>query len=150
MARTAARMLYEDDPYLWSQAQAELLRAQRFAELDLANLIEEVEDLGQSLKRSVRSRAIAIMERLLKLRHWPRSEYRLAWREAMRSERSELVLELTPSLRRELESERAELYARARHDAEASLRDHGEHAAADSLPVACPYGVEQIEGDWLP
>jgi hypothetical protein len=30
------------------------------------------------------------------------------------------------------------------------LLDHGEHVAADALPEACPFGLEQIEGDWLP
>ena len=48
--------LCEEDFYAWSKAQAALLRAGRFADLDLAHLIEEVDDLGESLKRSVRSR----------------------------------------------------------------------------------------------
>ena len=51
-----AKDLYEEDLYLWSQAQAALLRAGRFDELDLENLIEEVEDVGGALKRSVRNR----------------------------------------------------------------------------------------------
>jgi Domain of unknown function DUF29 len=148
--QTTARNLYEDDPYLWAQAQAALLRDQRFAELDLANLIEEVEDLGGSLKRAVRSHARRIMEHLLKLEHSPATEPRLGWRATVRTQRSELLDHLTPSLRRELEGELAELYARARHDAEASLRDHGEQAAAEALPEACPYGMDEIEGDWLP
>jgi Domain of unknown function DUF29 len=148
--KTTARTLYEEDPYLWAQAQAALLRDQRFAELDLANLIEEVEDLGGSLKRSVRSHTRRIMEHLLKLQHSPATDPRIGWRATIRNARSELQGDLTPSLRRELAGELAELYARARHDADASLRDHGEHAAADALPEACPYGPEQIEGDWLP
>jgi hypothetical protein len=148
--KTTARTLYEEDPYLWGQAQAALLRNQRFAELDLANLIEEVEDLGGSLKRAVRSHARRIIEHLLKLQHSSATESRVGWRATIRAQRSELLDHLTPSLRRELESELAELYARARHDAKASLRDHGEPAAGDALPEACPYGMEQIEGDWLP
>ena len=51
--------LYEQDFYAWSRRQAELLRLQRFADLDLAHLIEEVEDSGESVYRSVRSRACA-------------------------------------------------------------------------------------------
>jgi hypothetical protein len=30
------------------------------------------------------------------------------------------------------------------------LRQHGENAAADALPAACPYSLDQITGDWLP
>ena len=91
-----------------------------------------------------------IVEHLLKLQHWPRSERRLAWREAVRRERTELLNELTPSLRRHLTDHLPELYARARHDAEGSLRDHGEQDAAEALPVTCPYTLDQITGDWLP
>jgi Domain of unknown function DUF29 len=148
--KTSARNLDEEDPYLWAQAQAALLRGQRFAELDLANLIEEVEDLAGAMRRSVRNRTITIMMHLLKLQHSPASDRRLGSRATIRTERTRLLNDLTPSLRRELAGELTELYGRARHDAEASLRDHGEHAAADALPAACPYGIEQIEGDWLP
>jgi Domain of unknown function DUF29 len=142
--------LYEEDFYVWAGTQARLLRERRFDELDLANLIEEVEDLGGALKRSMRSRARTIMEHLLKLQHSPASDPRLGWRETIRTQRSKLLDDLTPSLRRTLADELSDLYARARHDAEASLRDHGEHAASDALPAACPYVPDQIIGDWLP
>jgi hypothetical protein len=146
--KPTAKDLYEADFYVWARNQAELLRDNRFDELDLANLIEEVEDLGGALRRSARLHVMTISEHLLKLQHWPRSERRLAWREAVRSERSEL--ELIPSLRRELGDELSELYGRARHDAEGSRRDHGEKKAADALPATCPYSFDQIIGDWLP
>ena len=44
--KTRADDLYEQDLYAWSRAQADLLRAGRFAELDLEHLIEEIEDVG--------------------------------------------------------------------------------------------------------
>jgi hypothetical protein len=142
--------LYEADLYVWAQDQAELLRNKRFDQLNLANLIEEVEDLGGALGRSTRLRVMRIVEHLLKLQYWPTSERRLAWREAVRRERTEFLNELTPSLRRHLADNLPELYARTRHDAEGSLRDHGEQDAADALPATCPYTLDQITGDWLP
>ncbi len=147
---TTARDLYREDPYLWARAQAALLREGRFAELDLTNLIEEVDDLAGALRRSVRNRAVTIMLHLLKLQHSPATDPRLGWRETVRTQRTRLLNDLTPALRAELAGELAALYARARHDAEASLRDHGEQAAAAALPAACPYGIAEIEGDWLP
>jgi hypothetical protein len=145
-----AKDLYEEDLYLWSQTQAALLRAGRFEELDLENLIEEVEDLGGALRRSVRNRAITIMMHLLKLQHSPSSEPRLGWRDTIRTQRTRLLTDLTPTLRHVLAAELAHLYGRARQDADGSLRDHGEQAAADALPPACPYTLDQITGDWLP
>jgi hypothetical protein len=135
----AAKDLYEEDFFVWSQKQASLLRARRFDELDLENLIEEVEDLGGALERSVRNRARTIMVRLLKLQHSPAQDPRLGWRETIRTQRSELLNDLTPSLRRHLAGSLSGLYASARHDAEGSLRDHGEQHAADGLPTTCPY-----------
>jgi Domain of unknown function DUF29 len=148
--KARASDLYEQDIYAWSKAQADLLRAGRFAELDLDHLIEEVDDLGESLKRSVRHRTRTVIEHLLKLERSPAQEPRAGWRATVRTQRVRLRDALTPVLRRELESDLARLYEDARGLAEGSLRDHGEDAAADALPVTCPYSFDQITGDWLP
>jgi hypothetical protein len=63
--RTRSPDLYEQDFYAWAREQASLLRAGRFEELDLGHLTEEVDDLGCSLYRSVRSRLRTIIEHLL-------------------------------------------------------------------------------------
>jgi Domain of unknown function DUF29 len=148
--KPARKQLYEEDFYVWSQRQAELLRTRRYDELDLEHLIEEVEDLGGALKRAVRSRVRTIIEHLLKLQHSPAVDPRLGWRDTVRTQRNDLLDDLTPTLRRDLEQELEELYARARQQAEGSLRDHGEDGAADALPQSCPYTPNQIIGDWLP
>ena len=145
-----AKDLYEEDLYAWAHDQAALLRAGRFDALDLEHLIEEVEDLAGSLKSAVRSRATTVMAHLLKLQHSPAQNRRLVWRETIRTQRTRLLNDLTPSLRRHLGERLPELYARARHDAEGSLRDHGEPDAAGALPTTCPYSLDQITGDWLP
>jgi hypothetical protein len=148
--KPAAKDLYESDLYAWAHDQAALLRAGRFDALDLEHLIEEVEDLAGSLKSAVRSRATTIMAHLLKLQHSPAQNPRLAWRETVRTQRTRLLNDLTPSLERHLADRLPDLCARARHDAEGSLRDHGKQDAADALPTTCPYTPDQITGDWLP
>jgi hypothetical protein len=142
--------LYDEDFYAWSKAQADLLRAGRFGDLDLEHLIEEVDDLAESLKRSVRSRMRTIIEHLLKLEHSPARPPRGGWYDTIIAQRSDLLDELTPSIRREVESALADLYDRARQNAATSLRKHGEPAAADALPATCPYTMDQITSDWLP
>ena len=144
------RDLYEKDFYVWAERQAELLRAGRFAELDLEHLIEEVEDLGGALRRAVRSRIRTIIEHLLRLEHSTAQEPQAGWRETIRVQRDDLLDELTPSLRRMAQDELPTLFAGARRRAEASLRDYGESEAAEALPEACPYSLDQITGDWLP
>jgi len=148
--KSKSNLLYEDDFYAWSREQAALLRDKRFAELDLEHLIEEVEDLGGALKRSVRSRIGTIIEHLLKLQHSPAQDPRGGWYDTIIRQRRDLVEELTPTIRREIESDFRKLYDRARADAGKSLRVHGEAKAADALPADCVYSFEQVIGDWWP
>ena len=148
--RTRSTDLYEQDYYAWAREQARLLRAGRYDELDAEHLTEEVEDLGGSLYRSVRSRMRTIIEHLLKLEHSPAAEPRSLWRDTIQAQRADLEDDLTASLRRRLQSELPKHYLRARAAAARSLCRHGETAAADALPETCPYTLDQIVGDWLP
>ena len=62
------------DFYLWVERRADLLRRGRFRDLDLAHLIEEVEDLGINLRNASRTREIIL--HLLKLQYSPAVEPR--------------------------------------------------------------------------
>jgi hypothetical protein len=148
--RTRSSDLYEQDFYAWAREQAKSLRAGRYDELDLEHLTEEVEDLGGSLYRSVRSRLRTIIEHLLKLERSPAAEPGGLWRDTIHAQRADLEDDLTASLRRRLRSELPKQYLRARAAAARSLRRYGETAAADALPATCPYALDQITGDWLP
>jgi hypothetical protein len=142
--------LHDADFYVWAERQAALLRARRFDDLDLENLVEEVEDLGGALKRSVLNNAAVIVEHLLKLELSPAVDPRNGWRSSVREHRRRLRFELTPRLRQILTEELATVYDLARQDTAAALCDYGEHAAADAVPAHCPYIIDQITGDWLP
>jgi hypothetical protein len=149
-----AEDLYEQDFYAWSRRQAELLRSGRFSDLDLGHLTEEVEDLGENVYRSVRSRVRTIVEHPLKLEYSPASEStsepKRGWREAIRTQRADLDEDLTAALRPRIDAGLPGFYGKARRDAAAALRDHGEPAAADALPESCPYTLDQIISEWLP
>ena len=141
--------LYHEDFYVWTRQQSELLRAGRFAELDLPHLVEEIEDLGTSQRKEVFSRTQQIIRHLLKLHHSASAEPRQNWRRSVRDQRDELELALTPSLRRELEASLAIRYERARRAALDDLAEHGERSI--DVPVTCPYTIEQIlDREWLP
>jgi Domain of unknown function DUF29 len=78
--------LYEEDLYAWSEAQADLLRRRRFAELDLEHVVEETLDVGGSLYREVRSRIRTIIVHLLKLEHSAAAEPRAGCERTIRRE----------------------------------------------------------------
>jgi hypothetical protein len=149
-AKARSSDLYEQDLYAWSEVQADLLRRRRFSELDLEHVIEEIEDVGGSLYREVRSRIRTIMEHLLKLEHSAATEPRAGWERTIRRERADLAEDLTPSLRPRIERGLARFYEAARIEAATALRAHGEPAAADALPPTSPYTLDRITGDWLP
>jgi hypothetical protein len=60
-----AAALYDEDFYVWTRGQADAIRAGRRDELDVANLVEEIEDLGSERWNRVRSRSRAIIGHLL-------------------------------------------------------------------------------------
>jgi hypothetical protein len=149
-ARASPAQLHASDPYLWALSQAEALRARRIEDLDHQNLAEEIEGLAIATRSAVRSRTRTIIEHLLELQYSPAIGPRHAWRRTLRVQRSELLDDLTVSLRRELEDDLVNLYRDARENAADDLRSHGEHAAADALPAVCGYTIEQVVSGWLP
>jgi hypothetical protein len=127
--------LYERDYYVWTEAQAALLRERRFEALDLANLIEEVEGLGDTKKSAVLSGARVVMEHLLKLQHSPAQDPRRVGSETIVEHRARIEDELTPRLRQILGEELARVYGLTRRTTARKLRLYGEDQAAEALPI---------------
>ena len=101
MTEVITKPLYETDHYAWTQEQAALLRdmaARRVnSPLDLANLAEEVEDLGKGERDAVRSQVRRIIEHLLKLEFSPAAEPRGDWEDSVIDARDELADKITPT-----------------------------------------------------
>ena len=92
--------LYESDFYTWTQEQARLLRERRFDDLDLDNLVDEVESVGSSEKREIRSRLKVLLTHLLKWKYQPGFRGN-SWRRTIRRQREAIaeIIEDSPSLR---------------------------------------------------
>ena len=149
IARPPAGDLYEDDFPLWAERQAALLRARRFDELDLDNLIEEVEDLSRRERKSIESYVETILEHFLKLTFSPAERPRRGWLVTVDKQRVKLARELTATLRNHLEAELPALYAGLRRPVARQLEK--DRVPADALPAACPYMLDQIlDPDWYP
>ena len=145
-AAGVAPPLYDRDFFAWTQQQAALLKAGRLTDIDLAHLIEEVEDLGGEQKRAVRSHLRHLLEHLLKLRCSPADDPRRGWRDEVRNARVEIEDRLTgsPSLRSHLDTLLHDVWPRARRLAASRMADHGEHP---DIPADCPFTPAQVLDD---
>src|SRR5271165_1413041 len=96
-----ARTAYDKDVILWSQEQARLLRAGRFAELDIEHLADEIEDVGKSEKRELANRMAVLLAHLSKWNGQPESRTN-SWRATISHQRKRIALAIkeTSSLKR--------------------------------------------------
>jgi Domain of unknown function DUF29 len=157
MPKTARSLpsTYEQDYYAWTVEQAAELRgmAERRVDsrLDLANLAEEVADLGKSERDAVRLQVRRVIEHLLKLQFSAATEARPSRIASIIDARNILDDKLSPSLRRDVAENLDDQYRKARRAAAHGLGTPGEAAAARRLPAAFPYGADQILApDWYP
>ena len=137
---------YETDFYQWTQQQADLLRQGALSALDVENLIEEIEDMGASNRRSLGSFLDLVIMHLLKWRYQPERRSN-SWKSSIRKGRHaiERLLEESPSLKPRLSIMMTAEYRRARSEAadETGL-------PLTTFPDQCPFTVEQITGDYWP
>ena len=90
---------YEDDFEQWCYEQAELLRQRRFAELDVPNVIEELEDMGKEQRRALSSSYRILIAHLLKWQFQPQLRSR-SWEQTIDRERDNIIdrEKMNPSL----------------------------------------------------
>ena len=152
---TKVSELYDRDFFLWTQEQATALRAVKDSNLplDWDNLAEEIESLGKSDRRELRSQIRRIMRHLLKLEISPALDPRGGWCSTIADSRSEIedVLQDSPSLGREVDRMIAEELNTAAKFAAADLRQHGEPAEAVRARLEKGgFTAEQVLDDWFP
>src|SRR5437763_6702179 len=145
MPRNAAA--YDEDFFAWTEEQARLLRAGELAEIDALNLAEEVESVGRSDRREIRSRLIVLLTHLLKW-HFQPDARSSGWLGTIREQRDqiELILEDSPSLRPIIAEALSRAYNKARMLAceETTLPEA-------TFPADSPFTPEQILApDFLP
>ena len=136
----AATPLYDTDFYAWTKDQANLLRHAKFEQLDIANLIEEIEDMGKSQRRELESRLMVLIAHLLKWQYQPDHRSR-SWEATIQIQRSSLqrLLRNNPSLRTRIKVAINAIYR------DAVLSAWGETGLERTIfPIDCPYPAAQI------
>ena len=91
---------YQQDVIAWANEQAALLRAGRFAEIDLEQIAEEIADVGKSEQRELANRMAVLLAHLLKWQFQPERQGN-SWRQTIMVQRSAIAkrLQRTPSLK---------------------------------------------------
>ncbi|MBK1989035.1 DUF29 domain-containing protein [Sphaerospermopsis aphanizomenoides BCCUSP55] len=139
--------LYNEDFYLWIETTAKHLKNGNFAEIDLANLIEEIESMGRSEKRALKSNLLVLLMHLLKYKYQPEKRSN-SWLSTIFEHRRRLKEDLTesPSLKKYFSEVFSECYQDARK--QASLKTG---LSLDTFPVDCPFTTDEIlNQDYLP
>ena len=91
---------YENDVIAWANEQAAFIRAGQFNMLDLEHLADEIEDVGKSERRELRSRMAVLLAHLLKWQFQP-SHRGSSWECTINDQRTMISRRLTrtPSLK---------------------------------------------------
>jgi hypothetical protein len=150
-------ILYDEDFVAWSEQQAEALRSAASGrsnqQLDWENLAEEIESLGRSEKRELRSQISRVIHHLIKLEYSVAKDPRRGWFETIIQARREieLVLETSPSLSNEIDNMIPSEMRRGAKSAAYDLEKYGELTPTLLVKIrATAYTPEQILGDWFP
>jgi hypothetical protein len=137
---------YSVDMNSWIDQTINLLREERWNEIDVAHLIEEVEDLGKSERRGITSQLTRLLLHLLKWQYQPqrRSD---SWLDSITDARTqiELAIEDSPSLKSHPQTKLADCYDRARRQAAQQT-----NLDITIFPITCQYDLTLVlTENWL-
>jgi hypothetical protein len=140
--------LYGKDYTAWANQMAELIKAGKFAELDIEHLLEELQSMGASEQRELENRLRVLLAHLLKWQfqyrqlaeRWKEFEGK-SWRNTIITQRLEIqvLLRKHPGVKKFLPDAVTEAYQDARELAAAETG-----LPMQTFPSVCPYSREQI------
>jgi len=144
---TQTKTLYETDYLQWVETMVDRLRQGDYDRIDWDNLIDEIEDMARSQRRSLKSNLIVVLLHLLKWQY--QAEKRSSsWESSLLEHRYRLRDDIqdSPSLKPYLETILAESYIRAAKQAKAETG-----LPLETFPSECPYDTASIlDDDFLP
>lgn len=123
MLEKPSAKLYERDFNLWIAAQVEALRAARWQDLDLPNMIEELDSLGRRERRAMTSQFERLWLHFLKSNYQPQKRTP-SWNKSVDGAMRKIyaILQDSPSLRPYVRKIALDAYAGARRAASRETR----------------------------
>ncbi|KHG42161.1 hypothetical protein OA07_06990 [Aphanizomenon flos-aquae 2012/KM1/D3] len=141
--------LYDQDYYLWIRTTINQLRTGQFSAVDLENLLEELETISRSEKRTIVNLLTKLLVHLLKLKCWDSERERNQghWLGEIRTFRNQIKNSLkdSPSLKPYI----LEIFDECYQDARLEASDRSQ-LPLDIFPLIPIGSLEQILDDWLP
>jgi len=145
-----SKSLYEQDFNLWLDETVKKLKSGKLNDIDLENLIEEIEDLGNSNKHALSSYMRQLLRHLLKIQYWESErDYCLrGWNTEVTNFRFEIasILRRNPSLRSQcLETFEGE-YQKSR-----KIFIEESQVNSTLVPESPPFTIDQaLDPNWQP
>lgn len=139
--------LYETDALIWTETQIALLRAGKFDQLDLENIISELGYQVRKDKRQVAHRMVGLLSHLLKYQYQPQRISK-SWIHTIHNHRMKIdrILKQMPSLAPVLDEYIMDAYPRAVREATLETR-----LPPSTFPRKCPFSQQQIfDEDFFP
>jgi len=136
----ATESLYETDFYSWTQEQARFIRSGNMAMLDMDNILEEIETMGRSEKRSLASRMSVLLAHLIKWQYQPERRGK-SWKLTIAHQRKAInnLLKESPGLKSMLGEKIADAWDDAAEDAEVETG-----ISRRTFPEECPWPFEKF------
>ncbi len=138
------KKLYDTDLFAWTTKTSELLKSKQFDAVDWETVIEEIEALGRSEKRAIRSHLVILLTHMLKWEFQPEHQSR-SWNLSIRNARKDLkrLLKENPSLKGDF---LIQLLPDAYEDAREKASDETT-IFLENFPAVCPYTLNEILGE---
>jgi hypothetical protein len=135
-----AKTLYGTDFAEWSAQTAELLRQRRFDEIDIENVAEEIQSLGDSQFQAARSQLRRMLMHLITQKIQPERDG-ASWRASIVNAQQEILdaIDSSPSLRRRLTDRLDQTYRQAVKNAR-----YETGLDAPEIPADCPFTLDQL------
>lgn len=139
--------LHEQDYELWLESTINHLRKRNFDDLNIDLLIEEIEEMGGSLKDALENNLIVVLAHLIKYKYQP--DYRSgSWRASIKEHRRRInkSIQKHPNLRKYYENIFEDCYPPA---LDWVVGESG--LSPDIFPQQCPFTSQQvIDSEFLP
>ena len=132
--------LYRSDFYRWTMETASALRRNQVSAVDFQIVAEELEDLGRTEQRELRSRLKQLMLHILKWIHQP-ARRSVSWRASVSAQRKEIqrLLKDNPSLKRQVKTLMTDAYPVALDLAVSQTK-----LTYNKFPAECPFTMDDI------